>query len=135
MESSSSSSAVAPAPVDVNMGGETPMGEQELRPFFELKKWCAVALWSWNVEVDNCAICRNHIMDPCINCQSTLNATNRESQEVNCTLAWGVCNHAFHAHCIQRWIQTRNVCPLDNQTWELDPQRTNAAGSGNAVTR
>ena len=38
---------------------------------FEVKKWSAVALWAWDIHVDNCAICRNHIMDPCIECQST----------------------------------------------------------------
>ena len=32
---------------------------------FEVKKWNAVALWAWDIVVDNCAICRNHIMDLC----------------------------------------------------------------------
>lgn len=32
-------------------------------PRFEVKKWNAVALWAWDIVVDNCAICRNHIMD------------------------------------------------------------------------
>ncbi|EFE37697.1 hypothetical protein TRV_07648 [Trichophyton verrucosum HKI 0517] len=32
---------------------------------FEVKKWNAVALWAWDIIVDNCAICRNHIMDLC----------------------------------------------------------------------
>ncbi|KAK7839817.1 ring-box protein 1a [Quercus suber] len=30
---------------------------------FEIKKWNAVSLWAWDIVVDNCAICRNHIMD------------------------------------------------------------------------
>lgn len=38
---------------------------------FEVKKWAAVALWSWDIVVDNCAICRNHIMDLCIECQAS----------------------------------------------------------------
>ncbi|CAO3593106.1 unnamed protein product [Absidia cylindrospora] len=37
---------------------------------FEVKKWNAVALWAWDIVVDNCAICRNHIMDLCIECQA-----------------------------------------------------------------
>ena len=37
---------------------------------FEVKKWSAVALWAWDIVVDNCAICRNHIMDLCIECQA-----------------------------------------------------------------
>ena len=37
---------------------------------FEVKKWNAVALWAWDIVVDNCAICRNHIMDLCKSCHS-----------------------------------------------------------------
>lgn len=31
----------------------------------DAKQWNAVALWAWDIVVDNCAICRNHIMDLC----------------------------------------------------------------------
>ncbi|CDR40096.1 CYFA0S04e03510g1_1 [Cyberlindnera fabianii] len=87
-------------------------GPKDGKKRFEVRKWTAVAFWSWDIVVDTCAICRNHLMEPCIECQP-----QSMNEEPECVAAWGECNHAFHMHCISRWLKSRNVCPLDNREW------------------
>eukprot|EP01122_Echinamoeba_exundans_P015789 TRINITY_DN768_c0_g1_i1.p2 TRINITY_DN768_c0_g1~~TRINITY_DN768_c0_g1_i1.p2 ORF type:complete len:131 (-),score=33.22 TRINITY_DN768_c0_g1_i1:219-611(-) len=83
---------------------------------FEVKKWNAVCLWTYDIVVDTCAICRNHIMELCIDCLTNPNST--VSNE--CNIGWGRCGHAFHFHCISRWLKTRHVCPMDNKEWDFE---------------
>ena len=60
--------------------------------------------WAWDCKNDICPICRNDIDDSCVNC-----STN------NCKSIIGECGHAFHYHCIQKWLKTnyyKQLCPL-----------------------
>eukprot|EP01123_Difflugia_compressa_P011309 TRINITY_DN4470_c0_g1_i1.p1 TRINITY_DN4470_c0_g1~~TRINITY_DN4470_c0_g1_i1.p1 ORF type:complete len:115 (+),score=16.98 TRINITY_DN4470_c0_g1_i1:29-373(+) len=106
---------VEEAEIDTGPLDEGSKGKAKRR--FEMKKWNAVALWTWDICVDNCAICRNHIMDMCIEAQA--NPEGSLGCESTCTVAWGVCSHAFHFCCINRWLKTRTVCPLCNKEWEF----------------
>lgn len=45
---------------------------QKSDKMFTLKKWNAVAMWSWDVECDTCAICRVQVMGKCYSCMSSM---------------------------------------------------------------
>jgi len=77
---------------------------------FSLKKCNAVAMWSWDVECDTCAICRVQVMDACLRCQA-------ENKQEDCVLVWGECNHSFHNCCMSLWVKQNNGCPLCQQDW------------------
>jgi RING-box protein 1 len=65
---------------------------------------------SLDIHIDTCAICKNQVHDPCIECQSFQDS----KKPPECNVAWGICKHTFHFHCITKWLKTRPVCPLGN---------------------
>eukprot|EP00088_Acartia_fossae_P013328 TRINITY_DN1697_c0_g1_i5.p1 TRINITY_DN1697_c0_g1~~TRINITY_DN1697_c0_g1_i5.p1 ORF type:complete len:112 (+),score=17.57 TRINITY_DN1697_c0_g1_i5:95-430(+) len=85
---------------------------------FTLKKWNAVAMWSWDVECDTCAICRVQVMDACLRCQSETTKVDARGGK-DCVVVWGECNHSFHQCCMSQWIKQNNRCPLCQQQWSV----------------
>ena len=88
-------------------------------PQFVITKWNAVALWSWEMEQETCAICKSSLMEKCVQCQAN------EDESPTCNPIFGVCNHAFHQHCIERWVKTSPTCPLCNAPWSPAPRGLN----------
>lgn len=94
------------------------------KPTVKVTKWSVVAMWSWDVQVETCGICRNSLNDLCIECQANQTAISAGGSD-ECQVAWGQCNHAYHFHCISRWLKTRAVCPMDDREWELSSVQSN----------
>lgn len=90
---------------------------EKVEKMFTLKKWNAVAMWSWDVECDTCAICRVQVMDACLRCQSETKVDARGGKD--CVVVWGECNHSFHQCCMSLWIKQNNRCPLCQQEWTV----------------
>ena len=64
--SSSSSSSILKAASEGENAGNASSAQL---PRFEIKKWNAVAMWSWDICADTCAICRNSLNEPSIEYQ------------------------------------------------------------------
>ncbi|VDK82441.1 unnamed protein product [Litomosoides sigmodontis] len=80
-------------------------------------KWNVAASWKWTVGDETCGICRMPFEACCIECKTPGD---------ECPLALGTCKHAFHMHCIVKWIETQNAarpqCPLCRQEWKFAPR-------------
>lgn len=39
------------------------------------------------------------------------------------SLVWGACKHAFHMHCLMKWLESlqsaRQHCPMCRQEWKF----------------
>ena len=57
-----------PAPGEAKEGASSKGAGSGKR--FEIKKWNAVAMWSWAICTDTCAICRNNLYEPSIEYQA-----------------------------------------------------------------
>jgi RING-box protein 1 len=91
--------------------------EPTVKPVFDLLHWAPTAYWSWNIKEDTCTICRNNIMDMCIECTTN----NRDGSQ--CHLSKGTCSHIFHKHCIEKWLQAQTTCPIDTQAWGYEKEK------------
>ena len=45
---------------------------------------------------------------PCPNCKNPGD---------DCPPLEGNCGHFFHLHCIYKWLETNDKCPLDRELW------------------
>eukprot|EP01084_Bolivina_argentea_P229154 386837_1 len=70
-----------------------------------------------------CSICRNKLSDLCIECQNDSFVNNRTKNDCINAIAKD-CQHIFHAHCMHRWLKTRDTCPLDNKIWHFKREKT-----------
>lgn len=79
------------------------------------------AMRNLDIPAEICAICLNHTIELCNECQDKQESAPSGEFAEECKIAWGMCNHAFHFHCIYRCLISdhRNVCPIDNLEWEF----------------
>jgi anaphase-promoting complex subunit 11 len=79
----------------------------------KIKSWHTVAEWKWDVNDDCCGICRMPFDAHCVDCKLPGD---------DCPPVWGRCAHAFHMHCIVKWLTTKGnnqQCPMCRQEWQF----------------
>lgn len=81
------------------------------QPRFVIQKCSLVTQWAWDTINDCCPICRNSVNEDSI--------TNENSPNMTSVVVVGMCGHAFHYECINRWLKNSKNCPLCNSTWEF----------------
>ena len=82
----------------------------------KIVSWNATAFWIWDTSTNDCGICRNHMMNSCVEC---INKNNKEIDS-NCKIVTGECGCSYHYHCIDNWYKTNNNCPLHNTEWKYN---------------
>ncbi|CAI0430633.1 unnamed protein product [Linum tenue] len=79
----------------------------------EASPWHAVASWTWDAKDETCGICRMAFDGCCPDCKLPGD---------DCPLIWGQCNHAFHLHCILKWVNSQTSqahCPMCRGEWHF----------------
>ena len=73
----------------------------------EVVSWTPHANWIFKATSNECQICREDLVSPCMNCSST-----HTKGEMLCYVSKGNCGHCFHKHCIDGWLKNATNCPI-----------------------
>jgi anaphase-promoting complex subunit 11 len=88
-----------------------------------LKRFHAVAAWSWNANDHVCGICQSPFEGVC---------PGVKYPGEDCPVVWGKCGHAFHLQCVSKWLgqaASKNSCPICRQEWEFGQNPVNTAAT------
>lgn len=95
--------------IDTNCREDSPTVTLQIR----LKRFHAVASWSWNANDDVCGICQNAFEGVC---------PGVKFPGEDCPVVWGKCGHAYHLQCISKWLtqpSSKNACPICRQDFSF----------------
>lgn len=79
------------------------------KPIVQFVSWRPMGTWKFNTGGDECTICKSPFVESCILC-----AQSSSSVEMVCKVSRGKCGHAFHKHCIDKFLSSSKamICPI-----------------------
>ena len=85
----------------------------------EIKKLNLVSYWTFDLQSQNCDICRNPLVAP--PSQDLISKTKTNTIDMSTTNpVLGDCGHAFHKTCIDKLIVGGScMCPIDHSPWAI----------------
>lgn len=86
----------------------------------EVISWTPFALWKFKATYDDCPICKGHLEEPCLQCLESHN-----KGDLSCDASRGKCGHCFHKHCIDKFIEKSQVCPVCVTPYATDIRNMN----------
>ncbi|WRX31803.1 Anaphase-promoting complex subunit 11 [Theobroma cacao] len=103
-------------------------GEKRTTSKFQTFRWHAVASWTWDAQDETCGICRMAFDGCCSDCKLPGDDCPLRNNAVKFVAksmkkeVWGACNHAFHLHCILKWVNSQASqahCPMCRREWQF----------------
>lgn len=74
----------------------------------KITKLYAVYGWRWNIDDEMCGICQQGFDFMCAECK----------HPSECPPQTGSCEHSFHQHCIEKWLESSGECPMCRLKWD-----------------
>jgi anaphase-promoting complex subunit 11 len=115
---------------DGGVGSSSLMQQQQpaVQIRVRLKRFHAVAAWSWNANDDVCGICQASFEGCC---------PGVKYPGEDCPVVWGKCGHAYHLQCVSKWLSqtaSKNSCPICRQEWEFGQNPVSSTAAPSAVS-
>ena len=90
----------------------------------KMNKWILYGVHAPKSSNENCSICHSELYTKCHDCFDKSN----NYLNIECPVSIGKCNHAFHHHCIYKWICEASgsaMCPICTIPWDCKVKNCN----------
>jgi hypothetical protein len=94
------------------------MGVVKSKVKLTLNSLKVVATWKYSSENQECKLCNKNLMIPVL-----INHQDSKFTEPHEDVVIGICNHGFHAYCMNKWLEHKNIsCPYCKNIWTENNQ-------------